>query len=215
MVSLAETRGPSATLDPQPDEAALGGPATVWDSGRDAFAFPASVLDRLQRRAFAVGNAFFKENWVTAPSSTEGRDGLGPLFVARSCSTCHLRDGRGRPPLDTDPESSGLLFRVGVAIGSEHQPHPVYGEQVQDRSVAGVAAEARVRIHTTSIEGRYADGTRYSLEQPVYAIEPAGGRAARRGRRAQPARGDAVDRPGTARRDRGADDPITQRSRGS
>ncbi len=174
VVSVAETRAPGATLDPPPDEGALGGPATVWDSGLDAFTFPASVLDRLERRAFAVGNAFFKENWVTAPSSTEGRDGLGPLFVARSCSTCHLRDGRGRPPLDSDPESSGLLFRLGVAIGSEQQPHPVYGEQVQDRAVAGVEPEARVRIDTTPVEGRYADGTRYSLEQPVYAVESAG-----------------------------------------
>ena len=174
IVSLAETRVPGASVDPPPDETALGGPATVWDAGLDAFAFPASVLDRLERRAFAVGNAFFKENWVTAPSSTEGRDGLGPLFVARSCSTCHLHDGRGRPPLDTDPESSGILFRVGVAIGSEHQAHPVYGEQIQDRSVAGVEPEARVRIHTTSIEGRYGDGASYTLEQPVYAIESTG-----------------------------------------
>ena len=162
---------PAASSEAQPEEAALGGPATVWDSGLDAFAFPASFLDRMERRAFAVGNAFFKENWVTAPSSVEGRDGLGPLFVARSCSTCHLHDGRGRPPRDAEPESSGLLFRVGVASGSESRPHPVYGEQLQDRAVAGVEPEARVRIEIRSIEGRYADGTPYSLEQPVYVIE--------------------------------------------
>ena len=49
------------------------------------------------RAAFFVGHSFFNENWVVAPGSTAGRDGLGPLFNARSCSACHLRDGRSRP----------------------------------------------------------------------------------------------------------------------
>ena len=30
--------------------------------------------------------------------STEGRDGLGPLFNAQSCSSCHFQDGRAQPP---------------------------------------------------------------------------------------------------------------------
>ena len=39
-------RGPGAQQAP---DDALGGPATVRDSGLDAFGFPAPVLDRLQR----------------------------------------------------------------------------------------------------------------------------------------------------------------------
>ncbi len=158
--------------DPVPGDAALGGPATVRDSGLDAFGFPAPVLDRLERRAFAVGNAFFKENWVAAPSSTEGRDGLGPLFNARSCSSCHFRDGRGRPPLEPGPEPSGFLLRIGLAEGSGGtRPHPAYGSQLQDQALPGLSPEAQVRIRRTLIEGRYADGTPYELEQPVYELE--------------------------------------------
>ena len=54
-----------------------------------------------ERRAFAVGNSFFNRNWVTAPASTTGRDGLGPTFNAQSCSSCHFKDGRAQPPART------------------------------------------------------------------------------------------------------------------
>jgi CxxC motif-containing protein (DUF1111 family) len=155
-----------------PVDTALGGPATVVDSGRNAFGFPAPVLDRLQRRAFAVGNAFFKENWVAAPSSTEGRDGLGPLFNARSCSACHLNDGRGRPPPEAAEELEGFLLRIGVADGAGGAgPHPVYGTQLQDLALPGVAAEGRVAIRRTLVDGRYPDGAQYQLERPDYGID--------------------------------------------
>jgi CxxC motif-containing protein (DUF1111 family) len=62
----------------------LGGPATVEASGPNAFSLPAPGLTREERRAFSVGNSFFRDNWIIAPASAEGRDGLGPLFNAAS-----------------------------------------------------------------------------------------------------------------------------------
>ncbi len=171
-LAAAVLLAPPAPANGPASDGALGGPASVRNTGLDAFGFPAPVLDRLQRRAFAVGNAFFKENWVAAPSSTEGRDGLGPLFNARSCSSCHFRDGRGRPPLDPGEEPSGLLLRIGLAAGgSGARPHPLYGSQLQDLALPGLNPEAQVRIRRTPIEGRYADGTPYELEQPAYELE--------------------------------------------
>ena len=54
--------------------------------------------------------------WVSAPSSTDSSDGLGPLFNARACQNCHLKDGRGHPPLSSDvPDDSGsMLVRLSV-----------------------------------------------------------------------------------------------------
>ena len=49
----------------------LGGPATVAVTGPEAFAYPAPTLTRTERRAFMVGNSFFKQNWVQAPASAE------------------------------------------------------------------------------------------------------------------------------------------------
>ena len=95
-------------------EARSGGDATVFVAGRNAFGQPIDTLTREERRAFAVGNNFFNDNWVTAPASTEGRDGLGPLFNAQSCSSCHEFDGRGAPPTSADDPERGLLLRFSV-----------------------------------------------------------------------------------------------------
>lgn len=162
------------TLCSAPGRAARqAGPVTVRDDGANAFGHPLPALDAEERRAFAVGNAFFKENWVTPPASTAGRDGLGPLFNARSCSSCHLRDGRGCPPLGEEGSSAGLLFRAGVAGPGGDRPHPVYGGQLQDAAVLGVAPEAHVRTELTAVPGEYADGEAYELARPRYVLERA------------------------------------------
>ncbi|MFN3244694.1 MAG: di-heme oxidoredictase family protein [Planctomycetota bacterium] len=150
----------------------LGGVATVDDTGGNAFGFPARVLDRKQRRRFLVGNSFFKQNWVEAPASASQRDGLGPLFNARSCSSCHLKDGRSAPPRADEHDRHGLLIRIGVrrAHGPD-APHPHYGGQVQDASVQGVAAEARVAIRYREVHGHYQDGQPFTLLQPEYELQ--------------------------------------------
>ena len=126
------------------------------------------TLPAEDRRAFAVGNSFFNRNWVRAPASTTGRDGLGPTFNAQSCSSCHLHDGRGRPPADERDPERGLLLRLSV--GDPPQPVRLYGSQLQDRAIAGVPAEGRIRITRTPRRGRYGDGTPFTLLAPRYAI---------------------------------------------
>jgi len=146
-------------------------------AGAGAYAQPVPGLDPEQRRFFAVGNNFFNDNWVTAPASTTARDGLGPLFNAQSCSSCHFRDGRAQPPDGPDDPERGLLVRLGVpAADGSVDPHPTYGEQLQDRSVDGVPAEGSIVITTTERPGTYADGTPYTLREPHYEVLDADGR---------------------------------------
>ncbi|MGC4087145.1 MAG: di-heme oxidoredictase family protein [Polyangiaceae bacterium] len=124
-----------------------------------------------------VGNSFFNQNWVSAPSSVDSRDGLGPLFNARSCSGCHFKDGRGRPPEGTE-SLNGLLLRVSV--GTERGPHgapkpdPVYGDQLQGNGLPGVAKEVEVKVDVRERPGSFADGERYSLAEPHYRFEELG-----------------------------------------
>ncbi len=154
----------------------LGGDATVHVTGQGAFSYPVPTLSALERRAFAVGNAFFKDNWIAAPASAEGRDGLGPLFNARSCSGCHLRDGRGRPPEPGEDVATGLLLRIGVAAQGADQAHPSYGGQIQDQALPGIAPEGRIQITYREIPGVYADGMPFKLQAPSYTIaDPAYG----------------------------------------
>ncbi len=44
---------------------------------------------------FILGRSFFTIPWVEAPSATTARDGLGPLFNANTCASCHPGNGRG------------------------------------------------------------------------------------------------------------------------
>jgi CxxC motif-containing protein (DUF1111 family) len=75
-----------------------GGKATVFDQTPNAFGIAIPSLSREDRRAFAVGNSFFRDNWVTAPASTDGRDGLGPVDNAHACYTFHFGGGRVKSP---------------------------------------------------------------------------------------------------------------------
>ncbi|MGV3499961.1 MAG: di-heme oxidoredictase family protein [Hydrogenophaga sp.] len=155
-----------------------GGETTVWATGKNAFSFPAANLSDPERTRFVIGNSFFKRNWVESPASTTARDGLGPNFLARSCGACHLFDGRGEPPSFTrglsDEEPLALLIRLSVPGrdaqgGPKHDP--VYGDQLNTAAIQGVKPEGRVRLLWSPVEGRFADGTRYTLQRPEYVID--------------------------------------------
>jgi CxxC motif-containing protein (DUF1111 family) len=146
-----------------------GGSATVADESGSAFALPIPTLTDDQRRHFFVGNSFFNDNWVTAPASTEGRDGLGPTFNAQSCSSCHFHDGRGIPP-DENPSSLGLLLRLSVTGPNGPEPDPVYGDQLQDRSILGVPAEGSIGITYGEHPVTLPDGSVDVLPLPIYEV---------------------------------------------
>ncbi len=153
-----------------------GGQTTVYANGRNAFSFPAANLPDEERTRFAIGNSFFRRNWVEAPSSTQARDGLGPHFIARSCGGCHVQDGRGEPPArGPHPEQPvGLLMRLSVpGTPDPHagvRPEPVYGDQFNNAAVQGVAPEGRVVMHWEPLPGRFKDGTPYTLHKPSYSF---------------------------------------------
>jgi CxxC motif-containing protein (DUF1111 family) len=119
---------------------------------------------------FVTGNAFFKRNWVTAPSSTSDLDGLGALFNARSCSSCHFLDGKGEPGFEKG-QSSALLFRLSIpteAGGTLAEPN--YGNQFNHLSILGVKEEGQVNIEYEELNGTYPDGQSYSLRKPHYTF---------------------------------------------
>lgn len=180
-----------ATGDDDPLGERTGGATTVWATGQQAFSFPAANLSDAERTRFVIGNSFFKRNWVEAPASTTARDGLGPHFIARSCGACHALDGRGAPPdwrrgLKHE-EPLALLLRLSVPGSDAHggqgregdrqrgpAPEPTYGDQLNTQAVQGVQREGRVAMRWEPVHGRFADGTRYTLRKPVYAIADLG-----------------------------------------
>lgn len=86
----------------------------------------------------AAGRALFDRPWVLAPASQHAQAGLGPLYDARACASCHGGGGPGRIAV-----GGGLVVRLGDSHGA---PDPIYGEQLQTRAAPGLAPEAAVRL---------------------------------------------------------------------
>ena len=158
-------------LQAEEAEAFSGGETTLFDFSPNAFGFQAPNLDDDNGLLFFTGNSLFNQNWVTAPASTTARDGLGPLFNARSCSGCHFKDGRGRAPEFDGEKSSGLLLRLSIpgtdAYGA-NLPEPTYGGQFQDDVIQNIAVEGNIKITYEPIQVTYPDGKVVSLQKPDY-----------------------------------------------
>lgn len=181
---LAPGLANSAETEPsEPAASALysGGATTVFDKTRNAFSLPAKNLGILRRDNFFIGNAFFRQPWVIAPASTSSRDGLGPLFNTNTCQGCHVKDGRGQPPLSKDDAFLSTLVRLSIpALTGDHKtqviksgvvPEPHYGDQLQPKGIPGVKAEASPRLRYEEVSGQFADGEQYTLLKPKLYFE--------------------------------------------
>ncbi|MBL8576791.1 MAG: c-type cytochrome [Mesorhizobium sp.] len=152
---------------------------------RDAFSQSSANITFEEEGTFKLGNALFRKLWVSSPSSTQASDGLGPLFNARACQSCHLKDGRGRPPED-NPDATSMFLRLARQAETEEEkklvaehavlnfPDPVYGSQLQDLAVPGLAGEGRMKIAYEEMPVTLGDGTTVSLRKPTYSIENLG-----------------------------------------
>ncbi len=162
-----------------------GGAGTFHGSlNADAFSQPAANITLEQRLDFFVGNGFFRRFWVSSPSSTTSADGLGPLYNARGCQNCHVKDGRGHTPTANWPEDNAvsMFLRLSVpprtpeeeALLVQHRvnalPDPTYGGQLQDFAVPGLQAEGRMAIAYEEIPVTLEDGAVVSLRAPTYTI---------------------------------------------
>lgn len=169
LVACSKNEPPAELLEPK-----SGGAMTVTESTRHAFSRPAPNLTVTQRAEFFIGNAFFNSPWVVAPASASARDGLGPLFNARSCDGCHNNDGRGQPPLKEDEQPVSLVIQFATPTpgdNNEPQSDPNYGVNFNPFAIGGVPAEGKLRIRHREIAGQFGDGTAYTLLAPEYSFE--------------------------------------------
>lgn len=168
--------GQSADLraDPSgfvPGEELPGGKATSRRSAANANAFShASGNISFEREfEFKIGNGIFKKLWVSAPASTNSSDGLGPLYNARACQRCHLKDGRGHPPENASDNAVSMLVRVGIPSSGDNppvKPDPVYGGQIQDFAIQGHKPEARIELDYEEFAVELSGGETVMLRRP-------------------------------------------------
>lgn len=145
---------------------------------------PFPSLNDEQYDEFILGRSFFVIPWVEAPSVTTARDGLGPLFNANTCVSCHPANGRGTL-LNDGLSSRSLLARLsinsGVLIKSESYksvlekkgfiPEPVYGNQLAINGIHGVDFEGKVKIDFDEVTVNFPDAEIQTLLKPKYSLE--------------------------------------------
>jgi CxxC motif-containing protein (DUF1111 family) len=170
----------------EPGEELPGGAATAVGSTdhRDAFSRASGGIGLPGEARFKIGNAIFRKLWVSAPASTKSSDGLGPIYNARGCQNCHLKDGRGRPPAANWPHEAAVSMFLRLSIPpetdeqrrliSEHRAsviaEPTYGGQLQNFAVQGHEAEGQMVIRYEDVPVRLGDGTTITLRKPSYSV---------------------------------------------
>jgi CxxC motif-containing protein (DUF1111 family) len=171
--------------DPSQYEPLPGGASTVPARSDDAaLSQPSANISFEQELEFRRGNALFEKLWVSSPSSTRASDGLGPLYNARSCQRCHVRDGRGYPP-GPDEAPVSLVLKLAVPGGSDDdktefsgylatRPDPTYGGQLQNFGLAGHAAEYDLQLTYQEITVPLSQGEVAQLRAPTYNIDMLG-----------------------------------------
>jgi len=81
-----------------------GGATTIFDATASAFGQPAPNLSAGELTRHNQGDAIFSATFSADRASPF--PGLGPMFENTSCESCHVGDGRGRPPLPGEPFST-------------------------------------------------------------------------------------------------------------
>ena len=185
---VARVTAPAIDFDrPENFEQLSAGKATVRKRvNQDIFSFPSANLGFEEEEKFRLGNALFRKLWVSAPSSTQASDGLGPLFNARGCQNCHLKDGRGHAPAGPADDAVSMFLRLSVPAHADAEkqaladgamtvvPDPTYGTQLQDFAVPGIRAEGRLAISYSDQPVTLGDGTVVVLRRPAYAVTDLG-----------------------------------------
>ncbi|MHA2938243.1 di-heme oxidoreductase family protein [Vibrio sp. RC27] len=157
-----------------------GGKTTTQQRGANAYSQAAPNLPLSKQLDFSVGNSFFRNPWVPAPSSTDARDGLGPLFNTNGCENCHLKDGRGHAPSNQTDLAVSMLIRMSIPVESEEErrlyaklgvnPEPTYGTQLQDFALPNQMPEGRVEVNYQPVTVTFEDGATVELRKPSVTI---------------------------------------------
>ena len=149
-------------------DALSAGASTVFDETRDAYSLASPAMPAGDRSAFVLGRTMFRQSWVIAPAN-DSAAGLGPLYNRISCIACHARNGKGHAPDDENGSMRAMLLRLSIPGADRHggpNPHPAYGDQLNEHGVPGVPGEGIGYLLYEERMETFADGTPLRLRKP-------------------------------------------------
>jgi CxxC motif-containing protein (DUF1111 family) len=148
------------------------------DQSKGLFSHPFGGMSGEHKERFVLGKSFFTVPWVEAPSATSARDGLGPLFSANTCISCHPRNGAGSVYTPQGSISRSLVTRLSLKGETDPKsgflPDPIYGAQLSINGVKGVRYEGKPTLVYETVMSEYADGSRVELRRPIIGVSDLG-----------------------------------------
>ena len=176
----------------QDSELFPGGEGSVSYEPFASFMEPMSNMPKAFWSDFASGKALAHQPWVKPPTITFARDGLGPIYNARTCLMCHVNGGRGVMPVRENHSLNTAFLRLSIPGKDKVHgvvPEPTYGDQLQSQSISlkhqlrhlkqaglehSVPPEAYLYIKWLEEIFIYPDGSKVSLRKPKFRIENLG-----------------------------------------
>jgi len=132
----------------------------------------ATLTDSQSLQAFQAGRTLFRQVWTETGSDDHRFSGLGPLYNRFSCVACHPGNGRGFAPDGPHQSMKTMLVRLSVSNASgPNLPHPVYGDQLNEFGISGVAGEGIARIRYEPVSIAFADGEMVTLRRPEVSFD--------------------------------------------
>jgi CxxC motif-containing protein (DUF1111 family) len=92
-----------------------------------------------------------------------------PGYTASSCFSCHHLDGKGPPPDASGMGAALLKLFTASSDPASAGPDPMYGTILDQHAPGGGAPEVAASVVWQTIDGKFADGTPYTLRKPVLA----------------------------------------------
>ncbi len=155
---------------------------TTNTQNKTLFTKKISGLSDKELDSFILGKSFFRIPWVEAPSATTARDGLGPLFGANTCVTCHSNNGIAKKYKKDGSPARGYVIRLSIpSNGSKGHlkqlkyngfvAEPTYGSQISLNGSKNVPFEAKTIISYENKLITYPDGEKITLSNPLKRYE--------------------------------------------
>lgn len=132
---------------------------------------PPIVLGAAAATGIDLGKSVFETQWGTASEpGIDARVGLGPLFNAASCSTCHFQGSHGQGPVSDGPTPVALVIQL-ESPGKDAVGDPTYGRVFTTSAIVGVKREGGVEVRYNEIRGYYYPfGPQWSMRVPHYSL---------------------------------------------
>lgn len=174
--ALAALSAGCTTDDFDTDLVYQGGDLTIFEATTAAFDTPSDFLasDPVGLARFLAGDVLYDRPRVASPASIPGTGGLGPLYVGKACSTCHLGAGRTKSTLFTHGGTGFDFSTFLVFLRSKNgQQFREYGRVLHDHAILPAVPEGKLRVEYTETCDRFPteDQEAYCLIRPRYWIE--------------------------------------------